>query len=38
MISSRISDDKLDLDLESDIKIEVAVPTDVEDGVENISQ
>ena len=38
MIPSRISDDESDLASESDTEIEVAVSTDVEDGVENSSR
>ena len=38
MIPLRISDDESDLASESDTEIEVAVPTDVEDGVEKSSR
>ena len=38
MIPSRISDNESDLASESDTEIEVAVPTDVKDGVKNSSR
>ena len=38
MIPSRISDDESHLKSESATEIEVVVPTDVEDGVENSSR